>query len=165
MSFSLAFVCNDCALFVADMSSEIAVVLVDIIFKTLYIYDDLRSRKAVDDVILKSLSEVIFMKTFAASLVLAIERLQKSHSYVGSYRLLKWSCFLMSSSKFSSISKNAVSRIIMAQASLLNLVTKGSFRERRASKKLFFRLFSKVTLQFFGFPIRWLSLNNFFPHF
>ncbi|CAO2827459.1 unnamed protein product [Amaranthus hypochondriacus] len=127
-----------------DMSSEIAVVLVDIIFKTLHIYDDLRSRKAVDDVILKSLNEVIFMKTFAARLVQTMERLQKSHSYVGSYRLLKWSCFLMSSSKFSSISKNAVSRVIMAQASLLNLVMKGSFRERRASKKLFFRLFSKA---------------------
>lgn len=126
------------------MSSEVAAVIVDIIFRTLCIYDDLRSRKAVDDVLLKALSEVIFMKTFAASLVQFMERLQKSHSHIGSYRLLKWSCFLLSSSKFSSISKNAMSRVIAAQTSLLHLVMKGSFRERRASKRLFFSFLSKV---------------------
>lgn len=126
-----------------DMSSEVAAVIVDIIFRTLCIYDDLRSRKAVDDVLLKALSEVIFMKTFAASLVQFMERLQKSHSHIGSYRLLKWSCFLLSSSKFSSISKNAMSRVIAAQTSLLHLVMKGSFRERRASKRLFFSFLSK----------------------
>uniref|UniRef100_A0A803KNN2 TOG domain-containing protein n=1 Tax=Chenopodium quinoa TaxID=63459 RepID=A0A803KNN2_CHEQI len=125
------------------MSSEVAVVLVDIIFKTLFIYDDLRSRKAVDDVVLKALSEVVFIKAFAASLVQFMERLQKSQSYVGSYRLIKWSCFLLSSSKFPSISKNAMSRVIAAQASLFHLVMKGSFREIRASKRSFFSLLSK----------------------
>lgn len=127
----------------SDMPSEVAVVLVDIIFKTLYIYDDLRSRKAVDDVVLKALSEVVFMKTFAAYLVQFMEKLQKSHSYLGSFRLLKWSCLLLSSSTFSSISKNAMSRVIAAQAALLHLVMRGSFRERRASKRLFFSLLSK----------------------
>uniref|UniRef100_A0A803L554 TOG domain-containing protein n=1 Tax=Chenopodium quinoa TaxID=63459 RepID=A0A803L554_CHEQI len=127
----------------SDMSSEVAVVLVDIIFKTLFIYDDLRSRKAVDDVVLKALSEVGFIKAFAASLVQVMERLQKSRSYVGSYRLIKWSCFLLSSSKFPSISKNAMSRVIAAQASLFHLVMKGSFREIRASKRSFFSLLSK----------------------
>ncbi|KAL2941259.1 Protein ILITYHIA, partial [Bienertia sinuspersici] len=77
-----------------DMSSEVAAVLVDIIFKTLCIYEDLRSRKAVDDIVLKALNEATFMKTFAACLVQFMERLQKCHSYVGSYKLLRWSCFL-----------------------------------------------------------------------
>lgn len=125
------------------MSSELAAVLVDMIFKTLYIYDDLRSRKAVDDVVLKALGEVTFMKTFAASVVQFMERQQKSHSDVGSYRLLKWSTFLLVGSKFASVSKNAVSRVIAAQASLLHIVLKASFRERRATQRLFFRLFSK----------------------
>ncbi|KAL2941260.1 Protein ILITYHIA [Bienertia sinuspersici] len=126
-----------------DMSSEVAAVLVDIIFKTLCIYEDLQSRKAVDDIVLKALNEATFMKTFAACLVQFMERLQKCHSYVGSYKLLRWSCFLLRSSKFSSISKNALSRVIAAQALLLRLVMKGSFRERRASKRFFFSFLSK----------------------
>ncbi|KAI7980364.1 Protein ILITYHIA [Camellia lanceoleosa] len=53
----------------AEMSSELVLVLVDMIFKTLCIYDDRGSRKAVDDVITKALGEVTFMKSFAATVV------------------------------------------------------------------------------------------------
>ncbi|KAI8000097.1 Protein ILITYHIA [Camellia lanceoleosa] len=53
----------------AEMSSELVPVLVDMIFKTLCIYDDRGSRKAVDDVITKALGEVTFMKSFAATVV------------------------------------------------------------------------------------------------
>ncbi|KAL6583510.1 eIF-2-alpha kinase activator GCN1 [Orobanche minor] len=45
----------------AQMSSEIALALVDIIFKTLYIYNDKGSRKAVDGVIVTALSEATLM--------------------------------------------------------------------------------------------------------
>ncbi|XP_074307849.1 protein ILITYHIA [Silene latifolia] len=127
----------------SEISGEVAAVLVDIIFKTLCIYDDLRSRKAVDNVVLLALAEVTSMKAFAACLVQYMEKQQKSQSDVGSYRLLKWSCFLLTRSEFASISKTAVSRVVAAQSFLLHTVLKGSFREKRACKRLFFHLFSK----------------------
>lgn len=126
-----------------EMSPEIASFLVDIIFKTFSVYDDRGSRKAVDDVIEKGLSEVTFMKTFAAALVQAMEKQSKFQSHVGCYRLLKWSCLLLSKSQFATVSKNALCRVAAAQASLLHIVMQRSFRERRACKQTFFHLFSQ----------------------
>lgn len=130
--------------FVDDMSTELASLLTDTIFRTVAIYDDRRSRKAVDDVIVKSLSGTVFMKTFAAALVQSMEKQLKSQSHVGCYRLLSWSCLLLSKSKFSTVSKNALCRVASGQASLLNLVWRRSFRERRACKKKIFHLFKEV---------------------
>ncbi|GMH13085.1 hypothetical protein Nepgr_014926 [Nepenthes gracilis] len=132
----------------SDISSELAAVLVDIVFKTLYIYEDNGSKKAVDDVILKVINEGIFMKSFAASLVQFMEKQAKFHVHAGSYRLLKWSCLLLSRSQFLSVVKNALSRVIVVQASLLHIVLQGSFRERRACKRLFFQLFSQSQVMF-----------------
>ncbi|GAU13582.1 hypothetical protein TSUD_346860 [Trifolium subterraneum] len=126
-----------------DMSTELASLLTDIIFRTVAIYDDRRSRKAVDDVIVKALSGTVFMKTFAAALVQSMEKQLKFQSYVGCYRLLSWSCLLLSKSRFSTVSKNALCRVAAGQASLLNIVWSRSFRERRACKKKIFHLFSK----------------------
>lgn len=125
------------------MSPEIASFLVDIIFKTLSVYDDRGSRKAVDDVIEKGLGEVTFMKTFAAALVQAMEKQSKFQSHVGGCRLLKWSCLLLSKSQFATVSKNALCKVAAAQASLLHIVMQRSFRERRACKQTFFHLFSQ----------------------
>lgn len=125
------------------MTVELASMLVDTIFRTLFIYDDRRSRKAVDDVIIKSLNEVIFMKSFAGAVVQAMEKQLKVQSHVGCYRLLNWSVLLLTKSQFSSVSKNAVSRVASAQAGLVNLVMQRSFRERRACKRIFFHLFSQ----------------------
>ncbi|XP_019420925.1 PREDICTED: eIF-2-alpha kinase activator GCN1 isoform X4 [Lupinus angustifolius] len=127
----------------SEMSMEHASLLTDIIFRTVAIYDDRRSRKAVDDVIVKALSETIFMKTFAAALVQNMEKQLKFQSHVGCYRLLSWSCLLLSKSQFAAISKNALFRVASAQASLLNIIFQRSFRERRACKKKFFSLFSQ----------------------
>ncbi|KAA8538955.1 hypothetical protein F0562_025647 [Nyssa sinensis] len=127
----------------SEMSTELASVLVDIIFRTLFIYDDRGSRKAVDDVIAKALDEVIFMKTFAATLVQVMEKQLKFQSRVGCYRLLKWSCLLLSKSQFASVSKNAFCRVAAAQASVLHIVMQGTFRERRSCKQTFFHLFSQ----------------------
>ncbi|KAJ4721119.1 translational activator GCN1 [Melia azedarach] len=126
-----------------EMSPEIAALLVDVIFKTLSIYDDRGSRKAVDDLIEKSLGEIVFMKTFAAALVQAMEKQSKFQSHVGCYRLLKWSGLLLSKSQFTTVSKNALCRVAAAQAFLLHVVLQRSFRERRACKRIFFHLFSQ----------------------
>ncbi|XP_020981860.1 LOW QUALITY PROTEIN: protein ILITYHIA [Arachis duranensis] len=126
-----------------DMPAEVASLLTDVVFRTVSIYDDLRSRKAVDEVIVKALSETVFMKTFAAALVQSMEKQLKAQSHVGSYRLLSWSCLLLSKSQFASVSKNALCRVAAAQASLLSIVSPRSFRERRACRKKFFHLFSK----------------------
>lgn len=128
----------------AEMSPELALQLVDIIFKTLLIYDDRGSRTAVDNVIEKALGEVTFMKTFAAVLVQVMEKQSKFQSHVGCYRLLNWSYLLLCKSQFATVSKNALCRVAAAQASLLHIVMQRSFRERRACKRTFFRLFSEV---------------------
>ncbi|KAJ7973575.1 translational activator GCN1 [Quillaja saponaria] len=127
----------------SEMCSEIASLLVEIIFKTLPVYDDRRSRKAVDDVITKALGATIFMKTFAAALVQAMERQLKFQSHLGCLRLLQWSCLLLSKSQFATVSKNALSRVAAAQASLLSIIMQRSFHEQRACKKTLNHLFSQ----------------------
>ncbi|KAK4397654.1 protein ILITYHIA [Sesamum angolense] len=101
----------------SQMTTEFVSLLVDLLFQTLSIYDDRGSRKAVDDVIIKALSEAVFLKSFAASLVQAMERHSKFQSLTGSYRLLQWSCLLLIYSQFASLSKNALCRVAQAQAS------------------------------------------------
>ncbi|PPR92002.1 hypothetical protein GOBAR_AA28683 [Gossypium barbadense] len=128
----------------SDMSPEFTSLLVDIIFTTFPIYDDGGSRKAVNDVIVRTLGEVTFMKSFAAALVQAMEKQSKFQSHVGCYSLLKWSCLLLSRSQFATVSKNALCRVAAAQASLLHIVMQRSFRERRACRKTFFHLFSQL---------------------
>ncbi|KAL9259973.1 ILITYHIA-like protein, partial [Drosera capensis] len=127
----------------SELSSELGAVLVDVIFGTLYIYEDSPSKRAVDDMILKVISQAVFMKSFAESLVLNMEKQVKFDSRVGSPRLLKWSSLLLSRSQFVSVARNAFPRVAVAQASLLRVVLRGSFRERRACRRLFFRLFSQ----------------------
>lgn len=130
--------------FCAEMNAELASVLVDVVFKTLYVYDERGSRRAVDNVITKVLRETIFMKSFAAALVQAMEKQAKVQSHVGCLRLLQWSCFLLSKSQFATVSKNACCRLATAQASLLHIVMRRSFRDRRGCKQTFFQLFSQV---------------------
>ncbi|KAM7532155.1 hypothetical protein LguiB_035565 [Lonicera macranthoides] len=127
----------------AEMPPEFVLALVDLIFKTLFIYDDRGSRKAVDDVIVNALSEVTFMKSFAATLVQCMEKQLKFQSHIGCYRLLKWSCLLLSKSQFATVSKNALCRVAAVQSSVLHSAMQGSFRERRACKKTFLHLFSE----------------------
>ncbi|KAG2395291.1 Protein ILITYHIA-like protein [Vigna angularis] len=109
--------------YASEMSTELASLLTDIVFRTVAIYDDLRSRKAVDEVIVRALGEEVFMKTFAGALVQNMEKQSKSQSHVGCYRLLSWSCLLLSKSQFAALSKNALCRVAAAQASLLSLPT------------------------------------------
>ncbi|KAK9146319.1 hypothetical protein Sjap_006222 [Stephania japonica] len=126
-----------------ELTVDHASVLVDIIFRTLLIYDDRASRKAVDDVIVKAFVEVTFMKNFAATLVQATEKQLKTKSHCGCYKLLKWSCLLFSNSQFISVSKNALWKVVALQASLLHIVFQGSYRLRRACKQIFVHLLSQ----------------------
>ncbi|KAL5712127.1 eIF-2-alpha kinase activator GCN1 [Ranunculus cassubicifolius] len=128
----------------SELSADLASQLADIIFKTLLIYDDLPSRKAVDDVIVKALDQMNFLKNFAAILVQAMEKQLKFESPPGCLRLLKWSCLLLGNKQFISVSKNALWRIIGSQAMLLRIAFQGSFRIRRACKRIFFHLFSQL---------------------
>ncbi|KAF9610038.1 hypothetical protein IFM89_019766, partial [Coptis chinensis] len=127
----------------AEMSVDLASQLVDIIFKTLLVYDDGASRKVVDNVIVKALDQMNFMKSFAATLVQAMEKQLKFNSHIGCLKLLRWSFMLLSNTRFISASKNALWRIIAFQASLLHIALQGSFRIRRACKRSFVHLFSQ----------------------
>lgn len=130
----------------ADMSSDTAAVLVDIIFQTLAIYDDRGSRKAVDDLVVKGLENVTFMKAFAALLVQVMEKELKFCFSTVCYRLLAWSCLLLGKSQFATVSRNGFVRVASKQASLLRVVMESSFRMRRACKRFMFHLFSQVCL-------------------
>lgn len=135
------------------MTAEFVSLLVDIIFQTLSIYDDHGSRKAVDDVIIKALTGDLFMKSFAATLVQAMERHSKFQSMTMGYRLLKWSCILLIHSQFATLSKNGLSRVAQAQALVLHMVMQGSFGVRRACRKTCFHLFTKVLYSFSFYDI------------
>ncbi|XP_050384454.1 protein ILITYHIA [Argentina anserina] len=127
----------------SEICVESASLLVDIIFKTLYIYDDRGSKKAVDGIITKFLQEVAFMKNFAAVLVQIMEKNVKVQSHVGGHRLLQWSCLLLSKSKFITVSKSAFCRVATVQASLLHIVVQRSLCEQRSCKKTIYHLFSQ----------------------
>ncbi|KAJ0229809.1 Protein ILITYHIA [Hirschfeldia incana] len=126
-----------------DMSSDIAAVLVDIIFQTLAIYDDRGSRKAVDDLVVKGLANVAFMKAFAALLVQVMDKESKFCFGAVCYRLLAWSCLLLGKSQFATVSRTGFVKVASKQASLLRVVMESSFRMRRASKRFMFHLFSQ----------------------
>ncbi|XP_068667141.1 protein ILITYHIA isoform X2 [Aristolochia californica] len=129
---------------IPEIPPDFASLLVDMIFKTLFIYDDRASRKAVDDVIIKALSEATFMKCFAATLLQTVEKQLKTQSPLGCYKLLRWSCLLLRWSQFTSVSKNGFPRIAASQTSLLHILLQGPFRIQRACRKLFFHLFFEL---------------------
>lgn len=129
----------------ADMTADFTSLLVETIFRTLPIYDDRGSRKAVDNLIVKLLNEVAFMKNFAATLVQAMEKQLKFQSHVVCYRLIKWSCLLLTESQFTSVSRNALCRVAQSQASVLHIAMQGSFRVKRLCKQSLLHLFSKVS--------------------
>lgn len=132
-----------CSLY-AEISSDVASSLVDIIFQTLPIYDDRPSRKAVDDLIVKALGQATFMKSFAAALVQYMERHLRSYGPLGCYKLLKWSYLLLQSSQFAFVSKGGFLRLATAQAFLCQTLMCGSFRTRRAINRMFIHLFTEV---------------------
>ncbi|CAL4944079.1 unnamed protein product [Urochloa decumbens] len=119
--------------------------LVDIIFQTLPIYDDRASRKAVDDMVIQALGESTFMKPFAAALVQSMEKNLKVTNPLTSFKLLRWSHYLLKWSQFATLSKGAFSRLANAQAVLCEVLMNGSFRRRRTCKQLFIHLFSEPT--------------------
>ncbi|CAI9090959.1 OLC1v1025859C1 [Oldenlandia corymbosa var. corymbosa] len=128
----------------SDLPSDCTALLVELIFNTLSAYEDRGSCKAVDALIVKHFSEVAFMKSFAATLVQFMEKQFQFQSKFGCYRLVKWSCLLLTESQFSSVSKNALSRVAQAQASVLHFAMQGSFHVKRACKRSLLRLFSKA---------------------
>ncbi|CAN6297987.1 unnamed protein product [Urochloa humidicola] len=127
----------------ASGSPSDTALLVDLIFQTLPIYDDRASRKAVDDMVIQALGEPTFMKPFAAVLVQSMEKNLKITNPLTSFKLLRWSHYLVKWSQFATLSKGAFSRLANAQAVLCQVLMNGSFRRRRTCKQLFIRLFSE----------------------
>nr|CAB3498404.1 unnamed protein product [Digitaria exilis] len=127
----------------ASESPSDAALLVDLIFQTLPIYDDRASRKAVDDMVIQALGESTFIKPFAAALVQSMEKNLRVTNPLTSFRLLRWSYYLLKWSQFATLSKGAFSRLANAQAVLCQILMNGSFRRRRTCKQLFIQLFSK----------------------
>ncbi|CAM8897213.1 unnamed protein product [Rhodiola kirilowii] len=127
----------------AEMTSEYAALLVDVVFQTYLIYDDNSSKKAVDDLLVESLKTTTFMKHFAATVVQMMERQSKVQSHVGCSRLLKWSSLLLIKSQFATVSKNAFWKLVASQASVLSVAMNGSFHERKGCKRTLFHIFSQ----------------------
>ncbi|WVZ60305.1 hypothetical protein U9M48_010349 [Paspalum notatum var. saurae] len=127
----------------ASESPSDTALLVDLIFQTLPIYEDRASRKAVDDMVIQALGEPIFMKPFAAALVQSMEKNLKVTNPITSFKLLRWSHYLLKWSQFATLSKGPFARLANAQAVLCQVLMNGSFRRRRACKQLFIHLFSE----------------------
>jgi hypothetical protein len=118
--------------------------LVDLIFQTLPLYDDRASRKAVDDMVIRALSESTFMKLFAARLIGCMEKNLKVTSPLACFKLLKWSSYLMKWTQFATLSKGGFSRLANAQAVSSQFLMDGSCCHRRTCRQLFVSLFSEV---------------------
>jgi hypothetical protein len=101
----------------------------------------------VDDLVIQVLGEPTFMKPFAAALVQSMEKNLKVTSPLISFKLLRWSHYLLKWSQFAALSKGAFSRLANAQAVLCQVLMDGSFRRRRTCKQLFIHLFSEVTFE------------------
>lgn len=129
---------------IAELPSSAAPLSVDDIFQNLTTHDDWKSRKAVDDLIVKALGDATFMKSFAGALVQYMERHVKGHSPVGCYKLLKWSCLLLQKSQFAFMSKGGFLRLATAQGILCQILRRRSFRSCKACDAMFIHLFSEV---------------------
>ncbi|KAF3790933.1 eIF-2-alpha kinase activator [Nymphaea thermarum] len=129
---------------VGEMPPDVASSLVDIVFMTLFVYDDRTSREAVDYIVIKALGEDAFMKSFAARLVQFVEKQLKARTPFCCYRLLKWSFMLLRWSRFTIVSKNGFSKIATLQSSLLCTLSQGPLRVHRASRRAFFQFITEV---------------------
>ncbi|XP_031484285.1 protein ILITYHIA isoform X1 [Nymphaea colorata] len=127
-----------------EMPPDVASSLVDIVFKTLFVYDDRTSGEAVDYIVIKALGEDAFMKSFAARLVQFVEKQFKARTPFCCYRLLKWSFMLLRWSRFTIVSKNGFSKIATLQSSLLCTLSQGPLRVHRASRRAFFQFITEV---------------------
>ncbi|KAM0839284.1 hypothetical protein ACQ4PT_060423 [Festuca glaucescens] len=127
---------------VKDSASD-TTLLVELIFQTLPLYDDRASRKAVDDMVIRALSESTFMKPFATTLVQSMEKNLKVTSPLACFKLLRWSSYLMKWTQFATLSKGGFPRLANAQAFLSQVLMDGSFRQRRTCKQLFIGLFAE----------------------
>ncbi|GLJ35635.1 hypothetical protein SUGI_0716270 [Cryptomeria japonica] len=127
-----------------EINIDCATLLVDVILKTLFIYDDRPSQVAVEDVISKALREPVFVKAFAGALVQSAEKHVKAGLNLACYKLFRWSCLLVRLSPSITTSKNAFTRIASVQASLLCVLLQPSIRLRRATKRVFIHLLSEV---------------------
>ncbi|CAN6460506.1 unnamed protein product [Victoria cruziana] len=127
-----------------QMPPDVVSLLVDIVFNTLFVYDDRTSREAVDYIVIKALAEDSFMKSFAARLVQSVEKQFKARTPFCCYRLLKWTFMLLRWSRFTTVSRNGFSKISTLQSSLLYTISQGPFRVYRASKKAFFQFITEV---------------------
>jgi hypothetical protein len=101
----------------------------------------------VDDLVIQVLGEPTFMKPFATAFVQSMEKNLKVTSPLISFKLLRWSHYLLKWSQFAALSKGAFSRLANAQAVLCQVLMDGSFRRRRSCKQLFIHLFSEVTFE------------------
>jgi len=124
----------------ATESTSDTTLLVDLIFQTLPLYDDLASRKAVDDMVIRALGQSRSMKRFAATLVKSMETNLKGTSPFACFKLLRWSSYLLKWTQVGTLSKGGFSRRANAQAVLSEVLMVGSFRQRLTWKQLFIRI-------------------------
>lgn len=127
-----------------DVDIDCAPLLVDIILKTLFIYDDRPSQAVVEDAISKALREPAFVKAFAAALVQSAEKHVKAGLNLVCYKLFRWSCLLVRRSPSVTTARNAFTRVASVQASLLSVLLQAPVRLQKASKRVFIHLLQEV---------------------
>ncbi|CAM6126914.1 unnamed protein product [Calypogeia fissa] len=124
--------------------AELVPELVNLIFKTIPLYEDRTSQIAVEHAISRSLQEAAFLKAFTGTLVQTAEKSCKLSSNSVRYKLFRWSCLLIRQNPALLSAKNAFSRLVAVQASLLTLLLEGSYTVKRATNQVALHLFSEV---------------------
>lgn len=127
-----------------EVNIDCASLLVDIILKTLFIYDDRPSQAVVEEAISKALREPAFVKAFASALVQSAEKHVKAGLNLACYKLFRWSCLLVRWSPSVTTAKNAFTRVASVQASLLCVLLQAPVRLQKASKRVFIHLLQEV---------------------
>ncbi|KAI5063295.1 hypothetical protein GOP47_0021842 [Adiantum capillus-veneris] len=124
--------------------TEHATSLADLIFETLYLYDDRASQAAVEVVLAKALKHPQFVKVFVGMLVQNADRSTKAGAFSVYYKLFRWSCLLLRWNPGISTAKVAFSKLAAVQGVLLSSLLHAAFRVKRATRSVFFRTLIEV---------------------
>lgn len=123
--------------------ADYATSLADLMFETLYLYNDRASLAAVEFVLMKAIKEPAFLRVFTALLIQTAEKVAKTGTTSVCYRLLRWSCLLLRWNPGILTAKAAFAKLTVIQGSLVYSLLQESFRVKRATRRIFFHTLSE----------------------
>ncbi|MCO5575453.1 hypothetical protein L7F22_029254 [Adiantum nelumboides] len=124
--------------------TEHATSLAELIFETLYLYNDRASQAAVEVVLAKALTQPQFVKVFLGMLVQTADKSIKAGASSVYFKLFRWSCLLLRWNPGILTAKTAFSKLAAVQGVLLSSLLHAAFRVKRATRSVFFSTLTEV---------------------